>query len=603
MSQVAPSEVQPEHVAPPPTTSPERRWTLIAVLAVVACAVVHLAVAWTARHPSFPFDEVSTFQMSRMLAGDPTPYVRGAGYFPGWALVLAPIWWFVSDPETFYRIGAVVCVAVSLLTIWPLALLGRRLHLTTAQSVAAAAIVMAMPARAIQADYLLSERLLVLFAVLAALAAFRLSEQPTWRRAPELGLWLSLGLFTHARFLPVLIAAAVWLVLFGLRHLRVGALGLLVLAIGGFAAQAAGRGLNERLLGRPFDQDDPLGEVLEQLTPGLLARTVLGQSWYQVVATFGLIGIGSVVLVALVWRELRRREIGGGVFIIGTVAAAVLSSMLRWADLGWLDDVGWVRLDVWVYGRYADALTILVTMLGLAAVLRSAPRWRHLTGIAATAALLVPVIVWLAPRVPTWGFVTPAHIPGILPFWWTLPDTQFDQAQRLVPSLTNDNRFWLIASIFVIGMLVAYLVLRRFPAVIAVGLIVVVSAASLGADPRSDRFQAVELPDLTAVDSLRQLDEDLGGADVVFDDGCSRGGSMTAVGQNYLGWYLLPIVQDTADLSTGTPDADVVISCDDWERAPALQAERLVGPSVWGSSMWVLPGPAQDAAERDGLLQ
>lgn len=588
----------------PPVTAWGRSWWWIAAFAVLACAGVQLAVAWSARTPSFPFDEVSTFQMSRMLAGDVTPAVRGAGYFPGWAFLLAPIWWFTDDPLTFYRVGAVLGVLVSLLTIVPLALLGRRWGLRPAQAVAGAAIVMTMPVRSVQADYLLSERLLVLCAALAALAAYRLAERPTWRRAPELGLWLSLGLFTHARFLPVLAAAAVWLLLLAVRHVRVALLALVVLAAGGAAAQWGGTWLNERLLGRPFSQDDAFSQVLAQLTPGLLARTVLGQSWYQLVASAGLVVVGLVVLAVLVGRELRRWTIGGATFVAGTCAAATLSSMLRWADVGWLYDNPWRRLDVWIYGRYADALLVLVTMLGVSVVLRVAARRVLLTALVASGALAAVVVLWLAPRAPTWGFVTPAHIPGVLPFWPLLPDRPWPSGERVASTLTGENRFWLVASLVVLAVVVALVPARRAPRSVAVGLLALAVVGSLVADVRSDRFQDVERPDPTAIAQVQRLVQEAPGARVVFDGGCSRGGSLTATAQNYLGFRLLPLDLEVEDLATRRPAAtDVVASCADWERAGPLGARRLTGADVWGSAFWVLPGPVQDRAESLGLLE
>lgn len=604
MSSAAPCEVELDDLPLGPKLQPphHRRWTYIAIVSVAACAVVSIVLAWSADHPSFPYDEVSMFQMSRLLIGDETPFVNGRGYFPGLAVLLAPIWWFTSNPETFYRAGSIISLAIGFITIWPLASLGRRFGLPGPQSVAAAAIVMTMPARTIQGDYLFSERLLVLLTILAALAAYRFVEKPTPLRAVQISLWLALGLFTHARFSPILLAAAIWFLMIAARHLTPALVGLASLAVGGYAAQWSGVRLNELLLDGPFRQDSNIGDILANLTPGLLARTALGQSWYQLIATFGLISIGSVALSVLVWRELRRWDIGGGTFILGTTAAAVATSMLRWADSDWLIDGNWVRLDVWIYGRYGDALTVLLAMLGLAFVLTSVARAHQLVSLAAAALLCLPVIVWLAPRVPTWGYVTPAHIPGILPFWPLLPEESWPRDLRITPSLTNENSVWIVASIFVLVSLMAMFALRRSPAVLAVGLLVVVVVASLGANPRSNRFQAVQEQDLAAIGALHDLEAEVGVVDVEFDTSCPREGWRTATSENYLGFYALPTVIGSGDASTGMPAADVVMSCGGWDRAEELQARALIGPPVFGTTLWVLPGPAQRAAEQAGLL-
>lgn len=578
-------------------------WWAIAAVAVGVCLVVNIVVAWSARHPSFPFDEVSTFQMSRMLAGEATPPVRGAGYFPGWAFLLAPIWWLTDDPTTFYRVGAGLGVVVAMATVWPLALLGRRWGLTTPQAIAAAAVTMTMPVRTIQGDYLLSERLLVLFVVLAVLAAHRFAEKPSWSRAPEVGVWLGLGLFTHARLLPILLAAGVWflLVLAGRRWAALG--GLAVLALAGWLAQRGGQVLNERLLGRPFSQEEALDQVLAQLTPGLLARTGLGQSWYQVLATFGLVSIAVIVVGTMVWRELVvGRRAGGGTFVLGVASAAFLSSALRWADAGWLVDSSWVRLDVWVYGRYNDSIFVVLFMLAVAAVLGSLTLRVWWGSIALTAGLSVPVVLWLATWAPTWGFVTPAHIPGVLPWWFLLPTEPWSRADRVPSTPLNDNGFWIWASVTVLAVLLVLMALRgRGRTTIAV-LGVLAVAGTLVSDVRSDRFQEAERLDSGVVTALEQLEETAGPVDIVYDLGCSRGGSLTAVGQNYLGFALLPSELGAADRSSGPVPEQVVLGCVDWDRADSLGAVPLAGDTAWGSEAFVLPGPVQDVARREGLL-
>lgn len=579
-----------------------RTWTVLAVVAVAACIAANVVVAWSARHPSFPFDEVSMFQMSRMVAGLDTPSVRGAGYFPGWSVLLAPIWWFTSDPLTFYRAGAVLGVGVCLLTVAPLTALARRLGLAAPQAVVAAAVVMTMPARTVQGDYLLSERLVTLFVALAVVSAYRFAEAPTFRRAPEVGLWLGLGLFAHARMLPVVAAGAIWMLLMCLRRWGPGLVGLVVVVGAGAAAQLGGERMNEALLGRPFSQDDPLSKVVSELTPSLLANSLVGQTWYQVLGSFGLVALGLLALLLAVRAELRPRAIGGTVFVVGIVAAAFSASVLRWADASWLFDARWVRLDVWVYGRYNDSVFVIVVLAGVVLLLKGVSARLHLVGAGAVTALAAVVVLWFGPHVPTWGFVTPAHIPGVLPFWPLLPEASWPRRELVASTLTGPNRFWLDSALVVLALLAVAFVLRRHLRLLAVGLIGVSLAASVVANPRSNRFQAEEASRSTALERVMSLER---GRDVsiTFDTGCSRGGSRTAISQNYLGFYLLPTVMQDADLSSTDPTSDVVVSCRAWPRAAELGARRLSGRPAWRSAFWIMPGPVQRDALRRGWLE
>lgn len=139
--------------------------------------------------------------------------------------------------------------------------------------------------------------------------------------------------------------------------------------------------------------------------------------------------------------------------------------------------------------------------------------------------------------------------------------------------------------------------------VLATGLLVLVCVASLGADPRSNRFQAMEHSDLTAIAGLRELQSAVGPFEVAFDSGCSRGGPRTAISQNFLGFLVLPTVITDRDFSDVDTVETVMISCADFERADELGLRRLRGGPLWGSAIWLPPGALQDEAEERELLE
>ena len=188
------------------------QWDILASISVMVATTTHVVMASTAKTPSFPFDELTLFQFARILSGtvDVLP-VSGAGYFPAWAFMLVPIWWITADPATFYRIAIWFGVALALATIWPLALLVRRFGVNAGQSITVAALVMAMPSRSVQAAYALSEKLLFLTVVCAALAACRMCESMSSGRMATFAIFVAAAQFTHVRAAVVVVISMIWL--------------------------------------------------------------------------------------------------------------------------------------------------------------------------------------------------------------------------------------------------------------------------------------------------------------------------------------------------------------------------------------------------------
>lgn len=579
-----------------------RAWVVLAVVSVLACLAVHVAIMAGTQWPAFPFDEVTLLQMSRWFVGEPIPEtIRGAGYFPGWALVIAPLWWFTSDPETVYRASLLVGVAVSMVTIWPLAALGRRLGLAGPAAVVAAAFTMALPARAVHADYSMSERLLTLFLVLAILCAFRIAERSTPLRVALFALVLAATMFSHVRMSVVLIAAGVWLLMRLPRDPRNSGLGLVLVGASYWLVNEAGRLVNQSVLGRSFSQGESLLDRLTSSRPSLFLRVGLGQSWHQSLASYGLVAVGLVVVVVLVWHRLRRWDVDGWVFVLGATSAMVALSLVQWANDYSLFDNPFARFDVWIYGRYIDPIGTVVTLLGASALLAGISRAVGWWSVALNAVALAGSALVLTWQVPTWGFVTPAHAPGILPWTSLLPDDPWPRNTGFLPTFTNDNRVWLIAPLCVLLVLGVALLLRGRRMLVASGLVGLAVVGSLLSAPASAAFHeqegfAVEMRD--QVEAFAALDDV---EEVGFARQCDRVG-LEAVAQNYFGYALLPArlvdVREAADFG----DLEIVVACEQWPLGSREGARRVAGESVYASFAWVMPGPLQDELEAAGQL-
>ncbi|MGJ9411305.1 hypothetical protein ACHAAC_01225 [Aeromicrobium sp. CF4.19] len=582
----------------------ERTWRLLAWTSVALCLLVNVYVLWGTTWPAFPYDEVTLLQMARMLAGESVPdMIRGAGYYPGWAVLIAPVWWFTSDPSTGYQASLWVGVVVSLLTIWPLARIVGRFGLGAAPAVVVASIAMTLPARAVQADFSMSERLVTLFMVVAVLAAFRVTERPTVVRHALFAGSLGLLLFSHVRMTVVLIAAGVWLLMRIPRHPLQSLGGLAMVALSYVLANFAGNALNEALLGRSVSRGDALLERIGDSRWQLFMRTAMGQSWYQSLASYGLVAIGLVVVVALVWRELRRWDFGAVTFLFGGALVVVFISLAQWSNDFWLYVGPWVRLDAWVYGRYIDPIATVVVAIGLAVLLRGVSRAVLIWAVGLNVVIGVVGAGYLTREVPTWGYVTPAHVPGILPWWRLLPTEPWPRDVGIVPTLLNENRIWIIAPLCVVLVLVAAIVLRRRPALVAGGLVVLAVGGTLLSTERSQLFHEAEGRSVDIrpiVEPLVELgpDEPIG-----YARACGPRAGLESSGQNYLGFAVAP--SPLLQVDTGadvTPDMQLVLACDRWGPGEDLGARRLDTDSVYASHVWIMPGPLQDEMASQGRL-
>ncbi|RLV56596.1 hypothetical protein D9V41_05865 [Aeromicrobium phragmitis] len=592
----------PEHGEP---SGDDRRswWTFSAILAVIAAVGTHITVAWSARSPSFPFDEITYLQMARLIAGDPPAGpVDSGGYYPGWSVVIAPVWWVTQDPLAVYRVAIAIAVVLAVATIWPLSALVRRCGLTRPQAVTVAAVVMCLPSRALQSDYVLSESLLMLVVAASVLAGMRLWERPSVGRALLLSALVALAYLTHARVLPFVLAVGIWLLFFFRRSWLPALCGLLALVGLSWGVAKLATALNDRLVEGAFTQTEGFRQNLETTTAGLLAVAGSGQVWYQLVASFGVVAVGAVAISVGMARELRYGMVGPAGLVLGVVLAMVLLSVLAWSGEANLYLNEWRRLDAWLYGRYADPFTALVVAIGLAVIVRGAS-WKLLvSGAVGAAAVLAVVLFKVAALAPTWGYITPAHIPGVMPWWWLLPDEPF--APGLLPWFTNENRFWVIASLSVVVGLVLAMVLRRRPLAFVAIFAVAAVTASVAANEASGSFQASEGGRPGMVQTLRNVERVAGAPvdEVDFDRECRVPGNLSPQAQNLLGFWLSPRDFEVVWPSKEDFTADLVVSCQEWPDARSLGARAVRGGRDYGSQLWVLPGELQDRLDRAGLL-
>ncbi|MCH4209376.1 hypothetical protein [Bifidobacterium sp.] len=571
-------------------------------------------MALTAVAPSFPYDEITLLQYAKYLSGTGMSIpVTGAGYFPSWSFALAPIWWVTADPGMFYRIAIWLGVVVALLTIWPLARLARRFQLSASQSVLAAGLVMCMPSRTVQAAYALSEKFLMFVLACAAVAAYRLWEKTTYGRMMVLALMTALTVFTHTRAIVVLPVTLLWLVFLIRRNWRVAAIGIAATGLFAMAGYRLAMRMNTMLLAKGFNQGTGVLKNLHS-APGIIANAMLGELWYQVVSSLGIVILGSVALLVTLVRHWRREKaFGPETWVLGVFGAQVVLSVLSWSAHNLLFAPGRGRLDAWIYGRYIDPFAALVVAVGLAMIIKGLQTSHLLSLIGIGLLIVVPTVFWVAPRAATWGVLTPAHAPGILPWsselpfpqaqtpGWLLngPPAQYSTWSWLTPTFANNTRFWLFASLTSIAFWLLMLVARRHRALMAVVLAAACCAGAILSHPAVEAFQRKDGGVPPVVFTMKEISARYHVSALSFDTRCRTNPGNSAWAQNVFAFWFqsdLTLVD-----SYGAIDTELVIGCHDFPASASADALQVGDESSIGYQLWVMPGRLQNELKAAGL--
>ncbi|GHS88177.1 hypothetical protein AGMMS50218_11540 [Actinomycetota bacterium] len=592
MSTLAAAHQEPEVVPAPRTSrvSPLVRHRLAvagAIVAVTVAVVLHLGAALSAQVPIWSDDEIGPLATSRLISGVGEPLaLNHFSYYPGWPVVLAPLWWFLHDPGTVYRAAVLMSGLAACLTILPLAAIARRMSVSRPVAVLLAAVVMAGPARVVLSDYAVTEAFFALVVVTTVWLGVRYTETGSWGSAVLLSLSAAYTFFTHGRGLVLPIAVALLLVARARRRSwPVSALGLVTLVAATAALFTLHKSIAATLYPPGEDREDAaVGAVLHGLT-GPLLDAMSGQTWYALVAWVGLPAFGVSALVLGLRREWVARLPGRAAWIALVTLGALGTGMLATsnalsAPLG--------RLDVIVYGRYIDPFLLPLVVVGLAAVARGLPRLRGLVAWAATAVLL-GLFVWLvAPLAEPGGLWFAMNIAGLL--LWEWPAHHSDAA----PPFAIASVVTLLVGAFVV------LVGRqlRWVSVALIGAMLLLATWTAQTQVAWPWNRATE----TVPGSLAVLDEvdDLLGeqVDVAY---YTRGAAYT--GQNFTQFWLIPRQVRVIDSLAEATSDEVVIARRSWFAAERAGARRLIGLAPDEDALWVLPGALADRLGALGHLE
>ena len=345
------------------------RLTLVAGLALLVLLVV---AAFAVHAPSVRPDELGFLLNGQVMIGNTEVplaeefrsfYPAGFGFFTAVAAYVG------GTIAAQFRISLLVNIAFTLGTVWVLAQWAiRHLSLSKRWAWIVAVAVAVAPTVAANSLFAWSESLSRLGLAALVLLVYELARRPSWTTCIGTGLLAAYLPIVHGRFTLVLPFTAVALVAVGISRDRkrrfACASGVIVAAVAYLLLSRVNVWLRDELYtGSTGKEGRMVSKFLDPANTSSIVRGFVGQSWYLVATTFGILAVGVVVLSvdSLSGLKARRREQWiGPLFTVCASFLVVLTSALQLVNV--------IRPDHLLYGRYAEVVTPVLMTAGLAAL-------------------------------------------------------------------------------------------------------------------------------------------------------------------------------------------------------------------------------------------
>ncbi|MFG6193770.1 hypothetical protein [Nonomuraea sp. JJY05] len=445
-------------------TGRARLWWVLA-----AGWVAHVALRlWLYRYHTGPVanpDETGYLLAARWLAGGPGADLTGSTFYQGgYPLLLAPIFWFTSDPVLAYRLVAGMG-SMAAASAYPLAyLLLRRMGLGRRAALITAFVAGLSPALVVFSGLALTDAILPVL-VLAWLLALHdlVAYRSVWAGAVA-GALAAFAMAAHLRGTVVLVVCVLAVVVVTVRRAAVAAVCRRAVAavrgkavepvrgngvgpVGGRAVgpgvaalvsaavvAAAGKALNGALSaalypGGPRDLSGLLVSRLTSLEGQAWALSgAAGQLWYLVAGTWGLAGVGLAGAAATLVRRSApyQHRVLAGTLLLATLGIAYASSAA-------LPDEH--RVGNYVYGRYLACVAVAWTLAGLIVLVKGGRLAvvRHALAAAGLTAVTGGVAAWYAgDRLERYAFIA-FDFPEVI--FLTGENDALDLVEASVPAL------------------------------------------------------------------------------------------------------------------------------------------------------------------------
>jgi hypothetical protein len=594
---------------PPRPRRPNALTLLAGALGVVIIVGVHLALAAPMRVPIIHPDELGYLMDARFLArGGLSAPIQ---YYPGFSLLVVPIWMATRVPTTAYRSALVVNAALAgvgavlawRLTTWLVPqLVGWRRAVVVA-------LACGYPPFLLYGDFALAE---VAFGALFSGVVLLAANAFTTRRVgwcAALGLAAGLLVCVHPRGLAVVVATGILggVVLLGRSRSRIAGLAALIAGAGvGLAVTFA---LVHRVKGPAIQVGAyHVNTVVNKSLSGhgltSLVVELAGQLFYLSVATLGLVPLALVIGGGSLLRVARGDRGPTAV----AQAFATLSFLGVWMLSSLFSNLG-DRADKLIYGRYNEGVILPLLVIALGEVLggrTTARAARHRTAAlwlasGAVAVLVSGGIVAIGDsRSALYGNLNPVNVMGLAPIF----------------SRTGEHiHVAVLVAVALAGIAALSLASWRLPAVAALALAVIFAASAIDTERGyivpGTRARAQEDFIARAIEGSRSA----GIADtrcVAYDPGTLGFGDYNL----YEDQFLVPEQQFATFDSDGPapPCGTLVVSrqADFAARHPSARlvtTEDYVDESLWavprpgdpslaalGAAGWLSPGPSASVA-------
>jgi len=338
------------------------------VFTVIVAGAASIVSLWSSSGRSVfsNWDEARYVAMARTIAQDPDYFTYGTTYRPGYATLVAPLYWLTSDPEAVHRIALVLNALLGGVAAVLLIAIAARTRLPFGWCCVAALLAAAAPGVVLQTNWVAPETLMVVVVLAVILATMRLVDRPSFVAGVLVVLLSVVGYATHGRLSPLVVSTSVVIVVLAVSGrmdwLIAGA--LLVIA-------AALTLLSQWYTTWAIDVTwiSPVGTselaVLENLAhPKDVALMALGMTWYQQVTTIGVVGCGAW----LVAHAAIRPDAQAGVGLRRPDALVVVADLVPLAGIAAVFMSDKHEAAQQVYGRYWDSLAPALVLYGVGVI-------------------------------------------------------------------------------------------------------------------------------------------------------------------------------------------------------------------------------------------
>ena len=356
--------------------NPTRRHLVIALTAGLAAVVFMLTVAARMAAPTIHPDEWGFLTNGQALIGHvEAPIPTGSFYPAGFGIITGLAGLITGSISGAYRVTLFVNIIFAVLTAW----FAGRVAVTTfkvSQSVGrlVSLLVLVLPGTIVSAMFAWPE----IAARLAFLGFIALVHRTvSSRRATDavvLCVYTGLMPGLHGRFtllMPVIALLCVWL--WRMKRLTFRALAIAGMAmISGYAVSYfLNKFVKASIYIESYDQENRLLSRLfrPELWPALL-RTMVGQTWYLLATTAGLVGLGLTFAVWSTIRNRRERNVADSSWAESVTLAVLAFSMFSIIFTGGLQLLHGNRGDHLMYGRYVEMMVPAVVVVAVVALSR-----------------------------------------------------------------------------------------------------------------------------------------------------------------------------------------------------------------------------------------